>query len=334
VEEVDVKALLLENRDDRVQASVQDIDPARLPDQGALLVAIEWSSLNFKDALAVTNSAPIVRATYPFVPGIDMAGRVIDGSKGEPEPGSSVIVTGWGIGENYWGGFAQLQRVRPDWTVPCPAGLSTRSSMILGTAGLTAMLSVMAIESGGVKADAGEIVVTGATGGVGSLATYLLSRSGYDVVASTDDLSAAESLSRLGAVRVVHRDLLAAGPEKVLDSSRWAGAVDVVGGSTLGAILSQVRRHGVVAACGLAGSPDLITTVYPFILRGVSLHGIDSTTCPRSLRSQAWRRLSEIVDAPTLEFISREIALSEVAAESRAMLDQGHRGRVIVNVNR
>src|SRR5690606_27827811 len=247
-----------------------------------------------------------------FVPGIDLAGTVAESASPDFRPGDGVILTGWGTGEDRWGGFAERARARAEHLVRLPEGMSPKEAMLVGTAGFTAMLSVMALEEMGVAPEAGEVVVTGASGGVGSTAVALLARAGYRVVASTGTASAHDYLEELGAAEVIGREVLGAGPRRPLDTGRWAGAVDAVGGDTLAAILSQTKRHGCVAACGLAGSHALNTTVFPFILRGVVLYGIDSNTAPPERRERAWARLAEAVRAGAFAGIETTIPLSEV----------------------
>jgi acrylyl-CoA reductase (NADPH) len=332
-----MKALVLEKSNKDVFASVQEMSEDNLPDGGDVLVDVAFSSLNYKDALAVTGRGDIIRGDYPFVPGIDLAGTVVEtteSASGEYAPGDRVIVTGWGIGEETWGGFSQRQRVRADWCVPLPEALSMKDAMGFGTAGLTAMLALMALESYGVASDRGEVVVTGASGGVGSFGVALLDGAGYDAVASTGSEDAHGYLRNLGAARIIGRGELGDGPERPLDRGRWAGAMDAVGGDTLAALLSQTKRHGAVASYGLAGGPDLTTTVFPFILRGVGLLGIDSNTCPQERRLRAWQRLARNAPASLLErIVSETTSLKEVPAASERVLRGETTGRIVVDVN-
>ena len=325
------QALVLDKTDDGVTADVRELDETQLP-EGDVLVRVAYSSLNYKDGLAVTGQGKVVRGDYPFVPGIDLAGAVETSASGDYAPGDEVIVTGWGIGEETWGGYAEKARVRADWCVPLPEGLTSERAMAIGTAGLTAMLSVMALEDQDVRPGEGEVVVTGASGGVGSITVAILGRLGYDVVASTGSASAHDYLKDLGAARVIRRDELGEGPRRPLDTARWAGGVDTVGGATLAALLSQTARHGAVAACGLAGGSELNTTVFPFILRGVGLLGIDSNTCPSDVRREAWGRLARDLPAETLDAITQTIPLTDVPAMSEQILRGDVRGRVVVVV--
>lgn len=324
-------ALLLQKNDGRVTAGIASLEDDALP-EGDVLVSVSYSSLNYKDALAVTGRGRIVRADYPFVPGIDLAGTVEESTNEAFPPGTQVICTGWGLGEEHWGGYARRQRLSSQWLVRLPDSMSAFAAMALGTAGLTAMLSVVSLQEHSVHPEMGEIVVTGASGGVGSIAVLLLARLGYSVVASTGSADAHGMLRGLGAASIIEREELSAGPAKPLDRSRWAGAVDVVGGSTLATILSAVSRHGCVASCGLAGSPELNTTVYPFILRGVNLLGIDSNTCPMPRRRAAWHRLGELVSEDDAHAMARTISLDEVPAHSADLLENRVRGRLVVDL--
>jgi acrylyl-CoA reductase (NADPH) len=303
--------------------------------EGDTLVAISHSGLNYKDALAITGRGKIIRGDYPFIPGIDFVGEVVDSKSRSFVPGDTVIGTGWGLGETHWGGYSQLQTVQGEWLVRLPETLNRENAMVVGTAGLTAMLSVMALEDAGLNPSRGEIIVTGASGGVGSLAVALLSASGYSVVASTGSTSAHEYLHDLGAARIIDRGELAAGPGRPLDSARWAGSIDVVGGSTLAAIISQLDRHGSVAACGLAGGHEIHTTVYPFILRGVNLLGIDSNTCPIQRRVEAWDQIARLLSLEVLRRIKADtITMEEIPTYSERILAGGITGRVVVDVHR
>lgn len=327
-------ALVLDEAGDRLAAAVRSLTTSDLP-EGDVLVAVQYSSLNYKDGLAVTGKGKIIRGSYPFVPGIDLVGTVVASQSPQFAEGDVVVGTGWGLGELHWGGYSQQQRLRSDWLVPLPAGLSPKAAMVVGTAGLTAMLSVLALEAHGIGPDRGEVVVTGASGGVGSMAVALLGALGYTVVASTGSAAAHDYLRGLGAARVIDREELGRGPARPMDSARWAGAVDAVGGETLAAILSQLDRHGCVAACGLAGGASLQTTVFPFILRGVSLLGIDSNTCPNDLRRTAWERIAGTLSAETLDRMTAGvISLGEVPEASERILRGGVQGRLVVDVNR
>ncbi|ACY48306.1 MDR family oxidoreductase [Rhodothermus marinus] len=326
-----MRALVLYNENGTIQPRIETLPEDRLP-EGDLLLEVHYSSLNYKDALAVTGRGKIIRGEYPFVPGIDLVGTVLESENPDIKPGQTVIVTGWGIGETHWGGYATRARVRSEWVVPLPRRLTPLEAMAIGTAGFTAMLSVMALEEHGLIPDQGEVVVTGASGGVGSLAVAILAHLGYDVVASTGKTSAYGLLQALGAARVIDRQELGQGPKRPLDSGLWAGAVDTVGGPTLAALLSQLKRHGSVAACGLAQSHEFTTTVFPFILRGINLLGIDSNTCPQERRRRAWHRLTHDLPKDALHRVTRVIPLSEVPQWSEAMLAGKTQGRLVVDV--
>lgn len=325
------KALFLYEDGDGVRADVEELAEDRLPD-GDVLVSVLFSGINYKDALAVTGRGKIVRGDYPFVPGIDLVGRVESSGSGEFDVGDLVVGTGWGLGETHWGGYSQIQRVRSEWLVPLPEQLSPEASMIVGTAGFTAMLSVMALEDLGIHPSRGEVVVTGASGGVGSFAIALLAAAGYDVVASTGSESG-DYLRRIGAGRVIERQELGGGARRPMDSARWAGAVDTVGGKTLEAIISQLQRHGSVAACGLAGGHELNTTVFPFILRGVNVLGIDSNTCPADRRRRAWDTIASTLSNDILQTIKADVvSLGDIPSKSEELLAGGVRGRLVVDL--
>ena len=325
-------ALLLDTSGGQLTASVERLGDDRLP-EGDVLLDVLYSSLNYKDALAVTGEGKIIRGNYPFVPGIDLVARVKESSNAAFAEGDDVIGTGWGLGENRWGGYAQCQRVEADGLVPLPDGMTPRQAMVAGTAGFTAMLSVMALEAHGAAPGGGEVVVTGASGGVGSLAVAVLAALGYEAVASTGSADAQGYLDDLGAARLIPREELGVGPQRPMESARWAGAVDTVGGDTLAAVLATLNRHGSAAACGNAGGAELHTTVFPFILRGVSLLGIDSNTCPNERRRVAWRRLAERLTEDHYDRITdRVIGLADVPQASRDLLNGKIRGRVVVDV--
>jgi acrylyl-CoA reductase (NADPH) len=298
--------------------------------EGDVDVAVEASTINYKDGLALTGTAPIVRR-FPLIPGIDFAGRVTRSGHRAFAPGDRVVATGWGLGETHHGGLAERARVNGDWLVALPPALTTRQAMAIGTAGFTAMLSVMALERAGVTPDRGEIVVTGAAGGVGSIATAVLAKLGYDVVASTGRTEEAAYLKRLGAREVIGRDAFA-GDVKALARSRWAGGIDVAGSATLAHMLSQMQPDGVVAACGLAQGMDLPGSVAPFILRGVSLIGINSVTCPPVPRGEAWRRLERDLDPEALGAMTSGIGLAEAREAGERVLKGQVRGRVVVDI--
>ena len=325
------RALLLRSAADP-QPAVADVPEADLPD-GDVLIDVSHSSLNYKDGLAVTGKGKIVRGDFPFVPGIDLAGTVAASESGAWTEGDRVVLTGWGTGEDRWGGYAERARAAADHLVALPDGLSAEDAMWIGTAGFTAMLSVLALEAHGVEPGAGAVAVTGASGGVGSMATALLAAAGHEVHAVTGTESAHDYLRGLGAAEVLGREALADAPDVPLQKGVWAGAVDSVGGTTLAALLAQSRRHACVAACGLAGGPGLATTVFPFILRGVTLAGIDSNTAPSDLRQRAWQRLAEAVSAGHLAGVEKTVVgLADVPAWSERIVAGDTVGRVVVDV--
>ena len=321
-------ALLLENTGG-FTATVAPVDESRLP-AGDVTVAVSYSSLNYKDGLAITNRSPVVR-NWPMVAGIDGAGTVIDSSHPHWKAGDVFVHNGWGVGETYWGCLAEKARLKGDWLVKLPTVFTPRQAMAIGTAGYTAMLCVMALEEHGVKPDAGEVLVTGATGGVGSVAIALLGKLGYTVVAATGKAGEEAYLKSLGAHSILDRALLAA-PGKPFQKERWAGVVDAVGSHTLANVLAQTRYGGVVAACGLAQGMDLPTTVMPFILRGVTLAGIDSVMAPLAKRQRAWDRLARDLDPTLLESMIEEIALEAAVAKAHDLMNGKVRGRVVVKI--
>jgi acrylyl-CoA reductase (NADPH) len=326
------KAIYL-TKADQFHAELRALDDAELqantPDADTT-VAIYYSTINYKDGLALTNKSPIVRK-WPMVPGIDCAGTIAHTHSPDWRAGDQVVLNGWGAGETAWGGLAQRGRYNGNWLVRIPAPLTSRDAMSIGTAGYTAMLAVMALDDAGIKS--GEVLVTGASGGVGSVAVAVLARRGYRVVASTGKLDQAEYLRGLGAAEIVDRADLSA-PGKPLQKERWDGVIDSVGSHTLANACAQVRRGGVAVACGLAQGMDFPATVAPFILRGVSLIGIDSVMCPPERRARAWQHLAEELDRARLDSITREIGLADVFEASRAILAGEVRGRVVVDVNR
>ncbi len=325
------KGILIEKDEAGYRATLTDLDEGRLP-EGDVTVRVSHSTLNYKDALAITGKAPVVR-TFPMVPGIDLAGTVEHSTHPDYATGDAVILNGWGVGETHWGGLAQKARLNGNWLVPLPAQFTPQQAMAIGTAGYTAMLCVLALERHGVTPAHGEILVTGAAGGVGSVATAVLSRLGYTVVAVSGRPVETDYLKRLGAVEVLDRAAFAT-PGKPLGKERWAGAVDVVGSHTLANVCATTRYRGVVTACGLAGGMDFPATVAPFILRGVTLAGIDSVMCPRPERLEAWRRLASDLDVAKLAAISQEVGLTEAIPLASKLLYGEVRGRVIVDVNR
>src|ERR1700733_1574572 len=325
------KAVLIERDERPYRATFKALDEGQLP-AGDVTVSVEYSTLNYKDALAVTGKAPVVRQ-FPMVPGVDLAGTVAASKNPSYAIGDRVLLNGWGVGEHHWGGLAQLARVKGEWLIPLPAAFSARQSMAIGTAGYTAMLCVMALERHGVTPGSGEILVTGAAGGVGSVAIAVLAKLGFRVVAVTGRAAEAEFLKRLGAAEVLDRALFAS-PGKPLGKERWAGAIDVVGSHTLVNVCASMRYRGVVAACGLAGGLDFPATVAPFILRGVTLAGVDSVMCPRTDRLEAWRRLSQDLDVAKLDLLTEEIDLSQVLDRAAGLLEGRVRGRLVVDTRR
>jgi acrylyl-CoA reductase (NADPH) len=324
------KGILIEKDDTGYRASVKSIDEADLP-EGDVTVKVSHSTLNYKDGLAITGRGPVVRK-FPLVPGIDLVGTVEESSNPGFKVGDKVVLNGWGVGESHWGGLAQKARLKGDWLVPLPEAFTPQQAMAIGTAGYTAMLCVMALERHGVTPDKGEILVTGAAGGVGSVAVAILSKLGYTVVGVTGRPEERDYIMGLGASDVLERSAFST-PGKPLGRERWAGAVDVVGSHTLANVCATTRYGGVVTACGLAGGMDLPASVAPFILRGVTLAGVDSVMAPRALRLQAWQRLSVDLDLTKLGQIADEIGLSEVIGMATKLLDGQVRGRVIVDVN-
>ncbi|MBP8133288.1 MAG: oxidoreductase [Zoogloea sp.] len=325
------KAILIEKDNAGYRAGLTEMDDARLPDSD-VTVRVAYSSLNYKDGLAITGKGPVVRS-FPMVPGIDLVGTVEASSHAAYQAGDTVVLNGWGVGEVHWGGLAQRARLKGDWLVPLPAAFTPRQAMAIGTAGYTAMLCVLALERHGVTPDKGEILVTGAAGGVGSVALALLARLGYTVVASTGRAAEADYLKSLGAAEIIDRNLLSV-PGKPLARERWAGAVDTVGSHTLANVCAAMKYRGVVAACGLAQGADLPATVMPFILRGVTLAGVDSVYCPRPDRLEAWQRLARDLDPAVLESLTTEIGLDEAVAVATELMAGQVRGRVVVDVNR
>jgi acrylyl-CoA reductase (NADPH) len=324
-------AIVLDRRGDQVLAELRSLTLDDLP-AGEVLVEVAYSSVNYKDALAVTNRGRIVKG-WPIVPGVDLAGTVVASASDEAAPGERVIVCGRGIGEEHWGGYSRYARVQAEWLIRLPGGMDLRQAMIIGTAGYTAMLAAMTLEDQGLVPGDGEVVVTGASGGVGSFAVAILSRAGHRVVASSGRAALDGYLGQLGAHEVIRRDVLGTPPARPMLSARWAGAVDTVGGETLASLIASMRRHGSIAACGLAGGVGLQTTVFPFILRGVNLMGVDSNYCPRPRRQAAFDRLAQAIPAEMLErIVDRVVPLSGVKAASQALLDGEVRGRVVVDI--
>jgi acrylyl-CoA reductase (NADPH) len=327
-------AVLIEKGETEQTVGVTELDEAQLPDgsDDTVGIDVEYSTLNYKDGLAITGKSPVVRK-FPMVPGIDLAGVVTESSHADWSKGDRVVLNGWGVGETHWGGLAQRARLNGDWLIPLPSAFTTRQAMAIGTAGYTASLCVDALRQHGVSPDQGEILVTGATGGVGTVAIALLAAAGFKVAAATGKSSEEEFLKQLGAETVLDRaDLSEAG--KPLQKERWAGVVDTVGSHVLVNACAQTRYGGAVAACGLAGGMDFPATVAPFILRGVSLLGIDSVMAPKQRRVAAWDNLSRDLDAGVLDSIAQEIGLGEAIAEAGELMDGVVRGRIVVDVNR
>ena len=325
------KAILVNKDDQGYRAELAQVDESSLP-EGDVRVKVLYSTLNYKDALAITGKGPVVRS-FPMVPGIDFAGEVFESSSPDFKVGDLVLLNGWGVGEAHWGGLAQQARVKADWLIPLPKGLTAKQALAIGTAGYTAMLCVMALEKHGTKPSDGEVLVTGAAGGVGSIAIALLSKLGFKVVASTGRMAEAEYLKKLGATEVIDRASLSA-PGKPLAKERWAAVVDSVGSHTLANACAQTKSDGAVAACGLAQGMDFPSTVAPFILRGVTLYGINSVTVPRGKRIAAYEQLSKLLDLKTLDEISHEISLADSIEYAQKLMAGNVRGRLIVDVNR
>ena len=323
--------ILITKDDGGYQAKLQRIEESLLP-PGDVLVRVSHSTINYKDALAITGKGPVVRK-FPMVPGIDLVGQVEHSSHAAFKEGDWVLLNGWGVGEVHWGGLAQLARLNGDWLIPLPAGFSPRQAMSIGTAGYTAMLCVLALERHGVQPGDGEIVVTGAAGGVGSVAIAILSRLGYSVVAVTGRTDEADYLLGLGAQEVLHRAQFSE-PGKPLGKERWAAAVDVVGSHTLANLCATTRYGGVVTACGLAAGMDFPSTVAPFILRGVTLAGVDSVMRPKADRMEAWSRLVTDLDLQKLGAICHEVPLTDVIPLATELLNGRVKGRIVVDVNR
>lgn len=322
------QALLLEKAD-AFSATVKAVDEASLP-AGDVLVQVDYSTLNYKDGLAITQKGPVVRS-WPMVAGIDGAGTVLESTHPAWKAGDAFVHNGWGVGENHWGCLAEKARLKGDWLVKLPSAFTARQAMAIGTAGYTAMLCVLALEDHGVTPDKGEILVTGATGGVGSVSIALLSRLGYNVVAATGKVTESQWLTHLGARSIIDRAELSASG-KPFQKERWAGVVDAVGSHTLANALAQTRYGGVVAACGLAQGADLPATVMPFILRGVTLAGIDSVMAPLARRQRAWDRLARDLDPALLESLVEEVPLKNAIAKAGELMDGKARGRIVVRI--
>lgn len=324
------KGILLTKTDAGTEAKVADINDSDLP-EGDVTLRVDYSTINYKDGLAITGKAPVVRK-FPMVPGIDGAGTVEESDSALWKAGDKVVLNGWGVGEGHWGCLAQKARLKGEWLVPLASGFTTKQAASIGTAGYTAMLCVRGLEKHGVTPDKGEILVTGAAGGVGSVAIALLAKRGYTVVASTGRANEADYLKSLGASEVIDRATLSA-PGKPLAKERWAGAVDSVGSHTLANVCASTKYLGVVMACGLAQGMDLPASVAPFILRGVTLAGIDSVMAPKAVRLEAWSRLAADLDKAKLDSITTEISLAQAIAKAPDILAGQVRGRLVVNVN-
>ncbi len=323
------KALVLEDIDGKTQSGIQHLESSSLPD-GDVLVRVSHSSLNYKDGLAITGTGKIIRK-FPMVPGIDFAGVVEASSSDQYKVGDQVVLTGWGVGERHWGGLSELARVKADWLVPLPNGLSAAQAMGIGTAGFTAMLCVMALERAGLEN--GEVVVTGAAGGVGSVAVMLLAKLGHQVTASTGRAETHDYLRELGASDILERDVLA-GSSRPLETERFAGAVDTVGGTTLAGLIARMKYDSSIAACGLAGGAGLTTTVMPFILRGVNLLGVESVMVPYPQRLEAWNRLAQDLPLEHLERAMQTVSLEDVPRLAQEIIAGQIRGRVAVDLAR
>lgn len=323
-------ALILNQQEKRTLAAIEQIDESQLP-EGDVLIAVDYSSLNYKDGLAITGKGKIIR-NFPMVPGIDLAGKVIESQDARYQAGDEVVLTGWGVGENHWGGMAQKARLKADWLVPLAQGLDSKKAMMIGTAGFTAMLCVQAILDAGIKPENGEILVTGASGGVGSVAVTLLANLGYNVAAVTGRVEQnGPLLEKLGASRIIDRVEFEE-PARPLEKQIWAGAVDTVGSKVLAKVLAQMDYNSTVAACGLAGGFDLPTTVMPFILRNVRLQGVDSVSCPLEKRIAAWESLAKLLPASYFEQACNEIALADAPQYAEAITNGQVTGRVVIKL--
>lgn len=324
------KAIFLTQEEGKTQAQVRVLDETELP-AGDVSIRVAYSTLNYKDGLAITGKAPVVR-NFPMVPGIDLVGWVEESSHPNWKPGDAVILNGWGVGERHWGGLSQKARLSGDWLIPLPEGLQPRQAMAIGTAGYTAMLCVLALERHGIRPGDGDILVTGANGGVGGIAIALLAKQGYRIIATTGRIMESAYLLGLGAAEVIDRAELN-GPGKPLMKERWLGVIDTVGSHTLANACASTHYNGAVAACGLAQGMDFPATVAPFILRGVTLYGIDSVMVSRERRVQAWNRLATDLDPKHLEAITREIGLTQAILAATDLLNGEVRGRLVVDVN-
>ncbi len=324
------KAIIINKTEQGQTVQLSSTKDSDLP-QGEVTVDVAWSSLNYKDALAITGKSPVVRS-FPMVPGIDFAGVVSDSSNLSFIEGDRVLLNGWGVGEKHWGGFSEKARVNSYWLQSLPKEISMRRAMAIGTAGYTAMLCVMKLEDMGVTPEKGVVLVTGASGGVGSVAVLLLSKLGYQVCAVTGKKPEANYLMDLGAQSVIDREELYE-PSRPLNKERWAGAIDVVGGKLLANVLSSIRYRGGVACCGLAGGMDLPSSVAPFILRGVTLAGVDSVQCPKDIRQEAWRRLAMDLDLNKLDAMTTEVPFEDIIEVAPQMLEGKVKGRIVIPIS-
>ncbi|HVZ00163.1 MAG TPA: MDR family oxidoreductase [Dongiaceae bacterium] len=322
------KALMLEEKDGKVASSIQDVDEARLP-EGDVTVAVTHSTLNYKDGLILLGQGRLVRQ-YPHIPGVDFAGTVLESANPAYKAGDPVILTGWRVGENRWGGYAAKARVKGEWLVPMPKGLDAKRAMAIGTAGFTSMLSVIALQEHGMRPENGPVLITGAAGGVGSVATAILARLGYQVVCSTGRAEAHDYLKSLGAAEIIPRSAVEQPSGRPLESEKWAGAIDSVGGQTLAAILPMMMYHASIASCGLAGGAKFEATVIPFLLRGVNILGIDSVLCPTDRRRTAWARLARELPFDKLDAMTETVKLADLPALAPKILEGKVRGRIVV----
>lgn len=325
------KAVLVEKTDGGQTCNITAVDDAQLP-EGDVTVAVSHSTVNYKDGLAISGKAPVIRS-FPMVPGIDFAGTVLESATPDFRQGDTVVLNGWGLGETRWGGYAEKARVKGEWLIPLPNAFTTRQAMAIGTAGYTSMLCVLRLEEHGVNPGSGPVLVTGASGGVGSVAIAILSKLGYEVVAMTGRTQEADYLKSLGAADIMDRSEYQ-NPARPLGKERWAGVVDTVGSHTLANACAATKYGGTVAACGLAGGMDFPSSVAPFILRGVTLAGVDSVYAPRERRLEAWNRLAQDLDIAKLETITEEIGLSEVIPAGEKIVEGQVRGRLVVDISR
>lgn len=323
------KALVLRQDDGKTVSTIEQLTINDLP-EGDVLISVDYSSINYKDSMAVTGTGKIVR-TWPMVPGIDLTGTVLESQADSYKPGDKVLLTGWSVGEQYWGGYSQVQRVQSKWLIPLPEGIESKTAMAIGTAGLTAMLCVMALEDAHITPDRGPIVVTGAGGGVGSVAVAILSKLGYEVTAVSGRASTHDYLKGLGAKEIISReDMLK--PARPLEAQRWAGAVDTAGDAILARVLAETDYNGAVAACGLAAGFKLPTTVMPFILRNVRLQGVDSVMCPNKRRQTAWKRLAQDLPQSAVTEINQVVSLEGIKQVAEDMMAGKTQGRTVVDL--